>query len=118
MRLVDKRSPKLRKLQKAISLQKAVLKRDPEFRNTLKPTSETGSIASSSHKSKQSISTKASKKSENLRSLSLQEAGLTNPGRKLPNNPQIMTMMMKNGGMRKRKVKKRIRSLRAITLIY
>ena len=29
-----------------------------------------------------------------------------------------MTMMMKNGGTRKRKVKKRTRSLRVITLIY
>jgi hypothetical protein len=64
MRLVDNRSPKLRKLQKAISLQKNILKRDPEFRKTLKPNSETGSVASSSHKSKLSISTKASKKSD------------------------------------------------------
>ena len=64
MRLVDQRSPKLRKLQKAINLQKTILKRDPEFRKTLKPNSETGSVASSSHQSKLSNSTKASKKSE------------------------------------------------------
>ena len=64
MRIVDNGSPKLRKLQKAISLQKAILKRDPEFRKTLKPTSETGSVASSSHKSKLSNSTTASKKSD------------------------------------------------------